>query len=176
MAAGHLLDRGVRTLAYVGGPTGLTFSAQRRDGVQDALRRHRLSAAALLEVTGDLTMEGGERAVEGLLASRPRAPFDGVFAANDRMAIGVLRALRRRGLRVPQDVQVVGFDDIEAAAWVDPPLTTVALPAFEMGRQAAELLLRLTGGERPRRRTLMLEPALVVRATTRAGNERTTTR
>lgn len=111
-------------------------------------------------------MESGERALETLW--EPGAlGFDAVFAANDRMAIGAMRALQRRGLLVPDDVEVVGFDDIETARLVEPPLTTVAQPAFEMGRQAAQMLLDLISGNPPSQQTIVLEPTLVIRKTTR---------
>jgi DNA-binding LacI/PurR family transcriptional regulator len=94
-------------------------------------------------------------------------PFDAVFASNDRMAIGALRAIRRRGIEVPGEVEVVGFDDIEAASLVEPPLTTVAQPAFEMGRESAQLLLRMVEGKKPRKRKIIIDPVLAVRGTTR---------
>jgi LacI family repressor for deo operon, udp, cdd, tsx, nupC, and nupG len=83
------------------------------------------------------------------------------------MAIGAMRALKHRGFRVPEDVEIVGFDDIELAGLVDPPLTTVAQPAAEMGRRSAELLLRMAEGKQPAERSVILEPKLVVRGTTR---------
>ncbi len=167
-ATGHLLDGGARRLCFITGPAELAISGLRRAGVEDAFRARRLDPATILHALGDYSVASGERAVEALLgAGRRRSPFDAVFAANDRMAIGAMRALKRRGLRVPEDVEVIGFDDIELATLVDPPLTTVAQPAFEMGRRGAELLLRLIAGERPRKRTIVLEPTFVVRGTTR---------
>ena len=166
-AAGYLLDGGARRLVFISGPAELSICKQRRAGLEDAFRARRQDPAAVLHATGDLSLESGERAVETLLGGRRRPPFDAIFAANDRMAIGALRALKRRGVRVPEDVEIVGFDDIELARLVEPPLTTVAQPAFELGRRSAELLLRLIAGERPRRRTVVLEPTFVVRGTTR---------
>ena len=78
-----------------------------------------------------------------------------------------MRALKRHGLRIPEQVEVVGFDDVEPARLVEPPLTTVAQPAFAMGRRSAELLLALIDGKQPRIRMIVMEPALVVRGTTR---------
>jgi len=83
------------------------------------------------------------------------------------MAIGAMRAVKAHGLRIPDQIEVVGFDDVEPARLVEPPLTTIAQPGFEMGRKSAELLLRLIAGEKPRKRIIVMEPALVVRGTTR---------
>lgn len=166
-AAGYLLDGGARRLCFLNGPAGLATTRLRQAGVEDALRARRRDPAEVVHASGDYSVASGEAAIDALLAGRRRPPFDAIFAANDRMAIGALRALERRGLRVPEDVELVGFDDIELATLVEPPLTTVAQPAFEMGRRSAELLLRLIAGERPRRRTLVLQPEFVVRGTTR---------
>jgi LacI family transcriptional regulator len=168
MAVGYLLDGGARRLCFLNGPPELAISRLRRQGVDDAVRARRLDPAAVLHATGDYSVGSGERAVEALLGARRRPPFDALFAANDRMAIGALRALKRRGVRVPEDVELVGFDDIELATLVEPPLTTVAQPAFEMGQRSAELLLQLIEGVRPRRRTVVLAPSFVVRGTTRS--------
>jgi len=83
------------------------------------------------------------------------------------MAIGAVRALRRRAIDVPGTVEVVGFDDIELASLVEPPLTTVAQPAFEMGKQAARMLFQTIDGKRQLKKALLLDPKLVVRGTTR---------
>ncbi len=173
MAAEFLLGGGARRLLFVNGPAGLSVSKSRRAGVEDACRGRGLSPSALLHGEGDYSVESGERAVEALLgppgATRGafRLPFDAIFAANDRMAIGAMRSLRRRGIGVPESVEVVGFDDVEAAHLVEPPLTTIAQGAFAMGRESALLLLRLIAGARPRKRTIVIEPSLVIRGTTR---------
>lgn len=170
LATSHLLDRGARRICFVGGPSEIALSRLREAGMADACRARGLDPATVVRTSGDFSVASGERAIEPLLGgSGGSPPFDAVFAASDRMAIGAMRALRRRGLRVPEDVQVVGFDDIELAALVEPPLTTVAQPSFEMGRRSAELLLRLIDGRRPRKRSILLEPALVIRGTTRSS-------
>jgi LacI family transcriptional regulator len=168
LAVEHLLGGGARRLCFINGPAGLAASRLRRAGVEDACRARGLDPSAILEVGGDYSVASGEGAIDALaggLGGGP--PFDAVFAANDRMAIGAMRSLKRRGMRIPEDVEVVGFDDIELASLVEPELTTVAQPAFEMGKRSVELLLRLIEGERPRRRTIVLEPTLVVRGSTR---------
>jgi DNA-binding LacI/PurR family transcriptional regulator len=108
----------------------------RLDGFRDVLPG--IGAAMIAE--GDFTPEGGARAMEQLLERSP--DLDGVFAASDVMASGALRVLRSRGRRVPDDVAVVGFDDmVSVAEWTDPPLTTIRQDIEEMGRLMAQLLL-----------------------------------
>jgi LacI family transcriptional regulator len=173
LAVELLLGGGARRLLFVNGPSGLSVSRLRKAGVEDACRERGLGPASTLYAEGDYSVESGARAVEACLGASAtgegerRPPFDAVFAANDRMAIGALRSLRGRGIDVPRDMEVVGFDDIEAARLVEPPLTTVAQPAFGMGRESALLLLRLIEGKKPRRRTIVIEPELVIRGTTR---------
>ena len=160
LAAEHLLGLGHRRLAFVGAPPGQAASGPRRAGILDALRAAGLGPDALEVEGGDGRMDGGVQAVDRLIGSGSRAT--GIVAYNDLAAIGALRGLRRAGLRVPDDVSVVGFDDIEPASWTDPPLTTVRQPTDEMGRLAVDLLAG--GSGRPERVTL--EPMLVVRAST----------
>jgi LacI family transcriptional regulator len=177
MGVEYLLSGGARRLALLNGPEGLSVSRLREAGVEDAFRAANLDVTSIARGSGDYTVESGERLVDGLLDGRDPSPesswaaspppFDAVFAANDRMAIGAVRALRARGIDVPGTVEVVGFDDIELASLVEPPLTTVAQPAFEMGLQAARMLFQTIAGKRQFRKSLMLDPKLVVRGTTR---------
>lgn len=166
LAMGHLLGGGARRPLFISGPAALSVSKLRRAGAEAACRDRGLDPASMLRVEGDHSVESGERLTASLLGA-DGLPFDAVFASNDRMAIGAMRALKARGIEVPGRMEVVGFDDIEAASLVEPPLTTVAQPAFEMGRESALLLLKLIEGKRPRKRTIVIEPALVVRGTTR---------
>ena len=177
MGVEYLLSGGARRLAFLNGPEGLSVSRLREAGVEDAFRAAELDVMSIARGSGDYTVESGERFIDGLLDGRGPSPassraaspppFDAVFAANDRMAIGAVRALRRRGIDVPGTVEVVGFDDIELASLVEPPLTTVAQPAFEMGLQAARMLFLTIAGKRQFKKSLMLDPKLVVRGTTR---------
>jgi LacI family transcriptional regulator len=112
-------------------------------------------------IEGDFTRDGGQAAVAELLAAGVR--FDGVFAHNDLMAVGVLDGLRAAGRTVPHDVAVIGFDDIAIAAHTQPALTTVRQPSREMGEAAALMLLAHLAGETPREDPLVLPTSLVVR-------------
>ncbi len=164
MAAEHLLALGHRRLAHVTAPSSQAAAArQRLAGVTDALRAAGLNPSSLLVAGGDEHVDGGARATELLLAEHP-APT-GIVCYNDLTAVGALRAIHAAGLRVPHDVSVVGFDDIELAAWTDPPLTTIRQPTDALGRWAVE---RLTAAEPPIRAAerVVLEPTLVVRGST----------
>lgn len=173
-AASYLFSRKKRTLVFINGTAGLSQSQQRLAGVVDVVREKGLPDSALHILDGDFSLESGYRLTLALLDRSERRrdgrlPFDAVFAANDLMAVGALRALKQRGVAVPDEVEVVGFDDIELATLVEPPLTTVFQPTLEMGSRSAELLLRLVAGEKPRTKNLVLKPRLVLRGTTRAS-------
>jgi DNA-binding LacI/PurR family transcriptional regulator len=160
MAAEHLVALGHRSIGHISAPSEHPAAGLRRQGVRDATR-----AAAIddpLIAIGDGGVAGGASAAEALLA----AGITGIVAYNDLTAIGALRALRRAGIRVPGEVSVVGFDDIDLAAWTDPPLTTIRQPIDDLGRSAVEHLVDLLGGGRPDSATTVLEPSLVVRDST----------
>jgi LacI family transcriptional regulator, galactose operon repressor len=161
-AVAHLLVRGARRVATIQGPRGLGLA--RVAGYEAALKAAGLRAPQQLRVRGDWTRRSGQAAMHRLmrLPARP----DAVFCANDLMAIGALDAARELGLGIPEDVRIVGFDDIEAAALVSPALTTIANPAYETGQSAGKLLLdRLQHRHSGPRRTAMLPCRLVVRDT-----------
>jgi len=174
IATEYLLKGGSRRPLFISGPAGLSVSKLRKAGFEDACRGAPIDPANVRCGNGDHSVESGERIVDALLGDDPESrpperplPFDAIFAANDRMAIGAMRALRLHGISVPEEIEIVGFDDIEHARLVDPPLTTMAQPAFLMGRESALLLLRLIDGKKPRKRTVFMDPTLVVRGTTR---------
>jgi len=167
LAMEYLFAGGCRRPLFINGLESLSISRLRKEGVDRACREARVPDCGYL--AADYTMAGAETLIDTLLeGTAGRPPFDAVFAANDLMAIGALRSCKRHGLRVPEDVEIIGFDDVEIARLVDPPLTTVVQPAFAMGLAGAEALLRLIDGKKPGRRIRVLEPALAVRQTTRA--------
>lgn len=143
-AVRHLAGLGRRHVAHIAGPRDQTSALDRIDGYTDVLP----DADPALLVDGDFTVEGGARAMAELLDRRP--DVDAVFAANDLMASGALRVLRERGRRVPEDVALVGFDDMESVAEAtDPPLTTIRQDVVGMGRLMVRLLMeRLEDGGR----------------------------
>jgi DNA-binding LacI/PurR family transcriptional regulator len=159
-AVGYLLDQGRRQVATIAGPQDMCAGVDRLAGYRDALgpRQYRRSLIAY----GTFTQQSGDQAMTELLQRDPR--LDAVFAASDLMAVGALRALRRAGRKVPDDVAVVGFDDLDLATMADPALTTVRQPTVEMGRQMASMVMALA--ERPhapRARGLILPTELIIR-------------
>ncbi|MCB7137938.1 LacI family DNA-binding transcriptional regulator [Cellulosimicrobium marinum] len=161
--AQHLLELGHRRLAVAAGPGHLTTIVDRLAGIRTALARYGLDADAVPVVHAPFTREGGRDAARRLLAENPRTTA--VLALNDAMATGVLSLLRERGIAVPHDVSVTGFDDIQVAQDLAPALTTVRLPMSEIGAASFELALRPPSA-RLRRRTT--GHALVVRDSTAA--------
>ncbi|KAB1947051.1 LacI family transcriptional regulator [Micromonospora sp. ALFpr18c] len=157
-AVRHLIDSGRRRIATIAGPQDMVAGIERLTGYRTAV-----AAAGLPELiaVGDFTRESGGAAMRRLLAEHP--DLDGVFAASDLMAHAALRTLREAGRRVPEDVAVVGFDDIETAAYTEPPLTTVRQPIVELGRRMTRQLLRLAAGETVEP-AVMLDTELIIRA------------
>jgi len=157
--AEHLLSLGRRRIVHIAGPQGNIDAQERADAFCRTITD---SAGAMVEILqGDFYEESGERAVETLLARR--IEFDAIFAANDNMAIGALEALRKAGLRVPEDVALAGFDDIPLAQHLG--LTTVRVRIAELGQRALGRLLEILGGADGGGDELH-EPELVIRATT----------
>jgi LacI family transcriptional regulator len=164
-----LFQRKDRRLAFISGPPDVSQSVERRDSVEALAREWRLDRRQLTVFDGDFTLERGCRVVDELLQARDgRTQFNAIFAANDMMALGALKALRQAGVSTPGEVEVLGYDDIPFARLIDPPLSTVAQPARQMGAASAELLLRLIAGRPPRRKTIVMKPQLVLRGTTLA--------
>jgi LacI family transcriptional regulator len=164
LATEHLIGLGHRRIGHIGAPADQAASGQRRQGVRDALRAARLGE--LLIAIGNGGVAGGARATEALIGSDITA----IVAYNDLTAIGALRALRRAGIGVPEAISVVGFDDIDLAAWTDPPLTTVRQPTDALGQWAVEHLAALLAGRSVEGAAapVLLDPVLVVRGSTAA--------
>ena len=141
----HLLERGRRRIATITGPLDMMAGQDRLAGYRTALADTGMSVEESLVESGDFSEASGQQAMRTLLAREPE--LDAVFAANDLMAVGAMRALKEAGRRVPDDVAVVGFDDSPLSRVTDPPLSTVRQPTDEMGRRMAELLMRLIATE-----------------------------
>ncbi|WUF51508.1 LacI family transcriptional regulator [Streptomyces sp. NBC_00483] len=164
-ATRHLIALGHRHIALIGGPDH-AFCLARAAGYRSALEAAGLPVDPDATVRGPLTREGGQAAARALLG-RPDRPT-AIVTANDMQALGVYQAAREAGLRVPQDLSVVGFDDMPVAVWADPPLTTVRQPLDEMAASATELALALGRGERVRQLGVEIATELVVRESTAA--------
>jgi DNA-binding LacI/PurR family transcriptional regulator len=149
-AVRHLIGLGRQRIATIAGPQDMVAGIDRLAGYRQELKD---SSRRSIVAVGDFTRDSGEAAMQQLLDDDPA--LDAVFIASDLMAHGALRTLRKAGRRVPDDVAVIGFDDIELARYTEPPLTTVRQPIVDLGRMLAQQLLRLADGEE-------IEPAVVL--------------
>jgi LacI family transcriptional regulator len=161
LAGDHLVERGHRRVAFVGGPVTIQQVADRRAGFTAA-------AGSLLDIsivdTPNLTVASGRAAAGRLADLSPTARPTAVFCANDLLALGVLQEMTLRGIRVPHDVAIVGYDDIEFAAAAAVPLSSVRQPREHLGRTATEMLLEeIEDGDRHEHRHVVFQPELVVR-------------
>lgn len=168
MATRHLLGRGHRRIGMItNAPLSYTASYERWLGYRQALEEAGVPYDEALVAFGAFTPASGAAAMEQLL--RLPDPPTAVFVASDVVAFGALQTIRRHGLRVPHDLALVGFDDVPLSAYVDPPLTTVHLPAEELGREAGRLLLRWMEEGRPARTRIRLATGLIIRQSCGAG-------
>jgi LacI family transcriptional regulator/LacI family repressor for deo operon, udp, cdd, tsx, nupC, and nupG len=136
----HLLELGHRRIGFIGGPTQVTTAQGRKDGYLRALSEHGIAPDPTLIKTSDYKLLGGYQATCQVLdlAGPPTA----IFAANNLTTLGALNCIHENGLRIPKDIAIVGFDDMPWATSLNPPLTAVAQPTYELGRMAADLLLQ----------------------------------
>ena len=162
MAVEHLIRLGHRRIAAITGPPDMVAGRDRLSGYRQALEAHRISIDENLIAQGNFAEISGLSAMQQLLPHSPSA----VFVANDTMAIGALKALRQAGLRVPQDVTLVGFDDIPIASAIEPALTTVRQPIERLSATAVEVLLGILDGAaaEPTVSRIILPTELVIRA------------
>jgi len=171
-AVAHLLALGHRRIAMITHASlNYTASRDRLTGYRQALETAGLTYDERLVRYGDFTAASGARAMAELLSLSPLPTA--VFVASDVVACGALQVIKERGLRVPDDLALVSFDDIPLARYLDPPLTTVRLPAYGLGWAAAEQLIRLLEGEEVTERQILLETELVVRESCGATKGRT---
>jgi LacI family transcriptional regulator len=164
-AVEHLVSLGHRRIACItNAPLVYTAAQERLAGYRNALGNAGIAFEATLVAEADFDAPSGHVAMAQLLA---RTTFDAAFVASDVVALGAIGALREAGLRVPDDISIVGFDDIPLAAYFDPPLTTVRLPAFELGQAAGRALLERLADRATPHRTLLATELIVRGSTTR---------
>lgn len=165
-AVDHLAELGHKRIAFISGPLELHSARTRRQAFVEGMRAHGLRTDASLIREGTHTAEGGQRAMSALLrlSKLPTA----VVSSNDWTAIGALHAIGAAGLRVPQDISLVGFDDIPLVSYTNPPLTTVRMSAAEVGATAFEALFGLIGGDRLEGAVYQVPTKLIVRESTAA--------
>jgi LacI family transcriptional regulator len=162
MATRHLLALGHPWVACISGPPALSPSTQRRAGWKQALAEAGVARREGDLARGDFTSRSGYLAMESLLRRTPRP--SAVFVCNDLMAFGAMAAAQEAGLRVPGQISIIGYDDIELAAFSSPALTTVAQPKLQIGTAAADLLLERVQSGRSEGRRVIFEPQLKIRA------------
>ena len=164
LAAAHLFAQGHHRLGFIHGPSSIRQIAERQHGVLRAAKRFGLDPqTAILNITmsGQNTSEG-EASVETLLNSEHRPTA--VFCANDLLALGLMRGLAKQGIRIPQDMAVVGYDDVDFANVLSPPLTTIRQPKYDLGYKAAQLLLEETQDpDQHAHQQVIFQPELLVR-------------
>lgn len=162
MATDHLLALGYRKIAMItNGPLAYTAAADRRSGYLQALQEAGIEFLPSMIQIGAFSPESGYHAMQRLLELYPRP--EAVFVASDVVAIGAIEAARQANLRIPDDLAIVGFDDIPWSAYLNPPLTTVRLPAYSLGWKAGYLLIQLLNQEEIEEETILLETQLIVR-------------
>ena len=159
-AVSYLLRIGRKRIATITGPQNMIAGQDRYQGYLDALRERGISTSLDLVAEGDFTDAGGAVAMRRILSHRP----DAVFVASDAMAFAAMRIVKEAGLRIPEDIAIVGFDDIPAAALSNPPLTTVRQPIQRTGSVAAETLIDLIEHPDPQIRRVLLPTELVIRS------------
>lgn len=171
-AVEYLIQNGCRRIAFLSGSREALDNTRRFTGYRKVLAEHGIAFDEGLVLKGDFTERGGYRAVREYLKDHPLP--EAIFSANDEMAIGTLKALEECSVRVPQDVALVGFDDIQLASYVQPKLTTVRRPMYELGMLATHMLFKAMR-KQPVNRSVTLSTELVVRdsCAPRAGNEKT---
>ncbi len=161
MATEYLISQGYQRIACITGPLDKTTAVQRLDGYRQAMHQAGLPVLPGYEVIGDFEFASGLPTMEQLLAL-PQRP-EAVFASNDAMAVGVYQALYKEGLRVPDDIAVIGYDDIQLAQYMTPPLTTIHQPKDSLGELAIDALLHRLKEPEAEPQVLVLTPELVVR-------------
>ncbi len=167
MATRYLIERGYRRIACIAGPQDKTPARLRLEGFKQAMAQAELPLPASCIVSGDFEFQGGYNAMNQLLTLDPLP--EAVFTSNDAMAVGVYHALYQAGLSVPQDIAVVGYDDIELARYMTPPLTTVHQPKDELGELAIDTLLHRLANPGGSQQLLVLTPELIERGSVRGG-------
>lgn len=164
LATQHLIELGHKRIACITGPSNLTPSAERVTGYQEAVEEAGIALDPALIMQGDYHPKSGQNVTSAML--KLKNPPSAIFACNDLMAIGAMRAVVAAGLRVPEDISIIGFDDIELARYSTPPLTTIAQPILEIGSEAARLMVDRIKDEKLLPQQIVLPTRLVLREST----------
>lgn len=164
LATRHLIELGHQRIACIAGPSSITPSAERITGYEKALEEAGLPCDENLIIRGDYHAQSGMDVTNAILNMTPRPTA--IFALNDLMALGALRAASEAGYSVPKDLAIVGYDDLELSRFTSPPLTTISQPKKEISAQAVNLLVQRMSGKSQSPRRVVLPPELIVRRST----------
>jgi len=163
----HLISEGYKRIGIIIGPLVIMTAKERLEGYKRALQDGGIEFDEDLVEYGEYTQDGGYRAAKRLIE---RANPDALFVTNNVMTTGALLAIKELGLKIPEEIGIVGFDDLEWAPLVDPPLTTISQPIYSIGSTSAQLLLRSLGrSSKLRKEVVVLKPKLIVRESSRRG-------
>ena len=166
IAVTHLIERGHKKIAHFSGPKTLEICIQRLKGYKNALKKANIPLSDKLICYGDLHEDNGYASMDTLL--KQNIIPDAIFAVNDPVAIGAFQRIKEAGLKIPEDIAIVGFSNNRITSLIDPPLTTVNQPSFDMGKKAAEILIEMIEKENNdnQRKTVVLDAELIVRGST----------
>ena len=164
-AVEYLISLGHQRIGFISGPRDVKNSLRREEGYCKALEHHNIPFDPDLIVTGDFHYDSGYNSVDHFMGLEPKPTA--VFASNDLMAVGVIQRARERGMSIPKDLSIVGFDDISLSSLINPPLTTIRHPMLEMGLRASALLVDKLDQKQNAQTDHDLENTLVIRKSTR---------
>lgn len=165
IATEYLIQHDNRKIVLISGPVSLSTSKERVDGYTQALKQYGIPIDERLLKYGNYTLESGFMAINDLQAEG--ISFTAILACNDVMAIGAIKALKQSGRKIPDEIEVIGFDNIKICNMLEPILTTIEQPIYELGQKATELLLMLIDGKKLRKKNFRLQAKLILRETTR---------
>ena len=164
LAARHLRELGHRQFACITGPLNIKLCRERLNGFENTLAEDAIPFSRERVFEGDFKFNSGIKGMEYLL--HQRIPITALWAQNDLMAVGCLKVLQQKGIRVPEDMSLMGMDDLEIARMVNPTLTTIKQPFKQMSREAVDILLRMRSGQDLKEKKVVLQPQLVKRSST----------
>lgn len=168
IATKHLIEQGHERIACIIGPYDSLTSTERLEGYKKAITEAGLSVDESIIMSGDYKEETGYKLISEIISSRK--DVTAVFAANDSIAIGIYKAIKAFGLKIPKDYSIVGFDDVYDMDLIEPALTSVSMPIYDMGMKAVEMLIKILNDTRPRKKAYIFEPELIIRNSTRKLN------
>lgn len=165
IAVNHLIDNGHENIAFISGYKSAVITQKRLHGYKMALEKRNLKVREDLIAVGDYQVESGYKKTLELLEQGKK--FTAIFACNDLMAIGAIKALKSRSIKIPDQVEIIGFDNIDFSILIEPQLSTIGQPAYKMGYKGAQQLIKLIEGEKISNKDIILKPELILRETTR---------